>query len=78
MLVEIITPDAQLFVGEAISLVLPGAKGRFEILNDHAPIISTLVAGEIVISLDKGQKKSFEIHGGVIEMQKNKIIVLAD
>jgi F-type H+-transporting ATPase subunit epsilon len=78
MLVEIITPDAQLFKGEALSLVLPGTKGRFEILNDHAPIISTLVAGEIIISLDKGQKESFEIHGGVIEMQNNKIIVLAD
>lgn len=78
MLVEIITPDSKLFDGEVSSITLPGTKGRFEILNNHAPIISTLTAGEITISSDKGQKESFEIHGGVIEMQNNKIIVLAD
>lgn len=78
MLVEIITPDAKLFDGEVNSIQLPGTNGRFEILNDHAPIISTLTAGEISISLDKGQSESFSIQGGVIEMQNNKIIVLAD
>lgn len=78
MLVEIITPDAKLFDGEVNSIQLPGTNGRFEILNDHAPIISTLSAGEISVSLDKGQSESFSIQGGVIEMQNNKIIVLAD
>ena len=78
MLVDIITPDAQLFSGDVLSIELPGTNGSFEILNDHAPIISTLAAGEITISLDKGQKESFKINGGVIEMQNNKIIVLAD
>jgi len=78
MLVEIITPDAKLFNGEVLSIELPGTDGRFEILNDHAPIISTLTPGEISITLDKGQKESFKINGGVIEMQNNKIIVLAD
>jgi F-type H+-transporting ATPase subunit epsilon len=78
MLVEIITPDAKLFKGEVLSIELPGTNGRFEILNDHAPIISTLTAGEISIAIETGQKESFEINGGVIEMQNNKIIVLAD
>ncbi|MDB2317131.1 ATP synthase F1 subunit epsilon [Flavobacteriales bacterium] len=78
MVVEIITPDAKLFEGEVKSIKLPGANGGFEILNNHAPIISTLTAGEISIALDQGQNKSFEIQGGVIEMQNNKIIVLAD
>ena len=78
MLVEIITPDAKLFEGEVNSIKLPGANGGFEILNNHAPIISTLTAGEISIALDQGQNESFEIQGGVIEMQDNKIIVLAD
>ncbi len=59
MLVEIITPDAKLFDGEVISIELPGTNGRFEILNDHAPIISTLTAGEISIAKDKGQKRIF-------------------
>ena len=78
MVVEIITPDAKLFEGEVNSIKLPGTNGGFEILNNHAPIISTLTAGEISIALDQGQNQSFEIQGGVIEMQNNKIIVLAD
>lgn len=78
MLVEIITPDAKLFDGEVSSIHLPGTNGRFEILNDHAPIISTLTPGEVSVSLNNGQTEIFNIQGGVIEMQKNKIIVLAD
>ena len=78
MLVEIITPDAKLFEGEVNSIKRPGTNGGFEILNNHAPIISTLTAGEISIASDNGKKESFEIQGGVIEMQNNKIIVLAD
>ena len=78
MLVEIITPAAKLFEGEVNSIKLPGTNGGFEILNNHAPIISTLTAGKISIASDNGQKESFEIQGGVIELQNNKIIVLAD
>ena len=78
MLVEIITPDSKLFEGEVNSIKLPGTNGGFEILNNHAPIISTLTAGKISITSDNGQKESFEIQGGVIEMQNNNIIVLAD
>lgn len=78
MVVEIITPDAKLFEGKVNSIKLPGTNGGFEILNNHAPIISTLTAGEISIALDQGQNQSFEIQGGVIELQNNKIIVLAD
>tara|TARA_B100001057_G_C22099500_1_gene662659 strand:+ start:236 stop:472 length:237 start_codon:yes stop_codon:yes gene_type:complete len=78
MLVEIITPDAKLFEGEVNSIILPGTNGGFEILNNHAPIISTLTTGKISIATDNGQKEFFEIQGGVIEMQNNKIIVLAD
>ena len=78
MLVEIITPDPKLFEGDVNSIKLPGTNGGFEILNNHAPIISTLTAGKISIASDNGQKESFEIQGGVIEMQNNKIIVLAD
>ena len=78
MIVEIITPDSKLFEGEVNSIKLPGTNGGFEILNNHAPIISTLTAGKISITSDNGQKESFEIQGGVIEMQNNNIIVLAD
>ena len=67
-----------MFSGEVTSVQFPGINGGFEILNNHAPIISTLGKGEIrVITTDKNTKK-FDINGGVIEMQNNKIIVLAD
>ena len=78
MLVEIITPDVKLFEGEVKSIKLPGSNGGFEILNNHAPIISTLTAGKISIAPNNGKEEFFEIKGGVIEMQNNKIIVLAD
>ena len=77
MKLEIITPEEQIFNGEITSVRLPGKNGEFEILNNHAPIISTLNKGEIKVLTTSGSK-NFEINGGVIEMKKNKIIVLAE
>ena len=78
MEIEIITPEKELFKGEASSVKLPGTDGGFEILNNHAPIISTLRKGEIKVTTTNKDTKNFNINGGVIEMQNNKIIVLAD
>jgi len=78
MLLEIISPDKNLYSGEVISITLPGSKGSFEILQNHAPIISTLEKGSIYILGKDGKRESFEIDGGVIEAKKNKIIVLAE
>ena len=78
MLVEIITPDAKLFEGEVTSVKFPGTDGEFGVLNNHAPIISTLTKGSIVVIDNNNESKNFDINGGVIEMQNNKIIVLAD
>lgn len=78
MLLEIITPDQQIFAGEVKLVQVPGSKGSFEILKNHAPIISTLDPGRIKI-IDESDKTSFfEISGGVIEVKKNNIIVLAE
>jgi F-type H+-transporting ATPase subunit epsilon len=78
MILEIITPEKGLFSGEVNSVKFPGTNGGFEILNSHAPIISTLGKGEIrVITTDKNTEK-FNINSGVIEMQNNKIIVLVN
>jgi F-type H+-transporting ATPase subunit epsilon len=78
MILEIITPEKKLFSGEVTSVKLPGANGEFEILNNHASIISTLCKGKIrLITKDKNTEK-YDINGGVIEVQKNKMIVLAD
>ena len=78
MLLDILTPEKLLFEGEIKSVKLPGTNGEFEILNNHAPIISTLSKGEICVTNLKNDKETFNINGGVIEMQNNKIIVLAD
>ena len=78
MLLEIITPEKKVFQGEVNSVQLPGTNGKFEILNNHAPIISTLVKGHVRVIDDNNNVELFEINGGVIEMQNNKIIVLAE
>ena len=78
MLLDILTPEKKLFEGEVKSVKFPGTNGEFEILNNHAPIISTLTKGEIIVLNIKNEKEKFNINGGVIEIQNNKIIVLAD
>ncbi len=76
MHIEIITPDKTLFNGEAVSVKLPGTAGRFEALNNHAPLISSLDKGDVIVKTKEGQEK-FAITGGIVEILKNKIIVLA-
>jgi F-type H+-transporting ATPase subunit epsilon len=78
MQIEIITPDAKLFEGEVNSVKLPGSLGGFEILNNHAPIVSNLTSGNICISKKDGENQIYKINGGVVEMKNNKIIILAD
>ena len=78
MLLEIITPEEKIFEGEVSSAQFPGADGKFEVLNSHAPIISSLVKGDIRVIDTDNNSSNYPINGGVIEMQNNKIIVLAD
>ncbi len=78
MNLEIITPEKELFSGKVASVKFPGTSGEFEILNNHAPIISTLSEGKIRVITEQKKTEYFEINSGVIEMQKNKIIVLAE
>jgi F-type H+-transporting ATPase subunit epsilon len=93
MKLEVITPESNLFAGEAVSVSLPGVDGFFQVLNNHAPIISTLKAGEMKVelanSVNQGGLSSavkledqktlrIEIKGGVAELLNNKLIVLAE
>lgn len=78
MRLEIIAPDKELYAGEVDLVQVPGSKGSFEILRNHAPIISTLEQGTIKIVDQKGMTTHFEVDGGVIEAKNNKIIVLAE
>ncbi|MEJ6505550.1 MAG: hypothetical protein QNK70_04835 [Crocinitomicaceae bacterium] len=93
MKLEIITPESNVFSGEAKSVSLPGLDGIFQVLNNHAPVISALKEGSLVvelevplnddqkndmISVDSPEKIKVLIKGGVAELNKNKLIVLAE
>ncbi len=91
MFLEIVTPEATLFSGEVESVAVPGVNGEFQMLKDHAPVISLLKEGFVKIYGDieleeeveeRFEKKSkgtwLQINSGTIELKGNKIIVLAD
>lgn len=78
MFLEIISPDKKIFSGEVTSVTLPGTDGSLGILANHAPIITTLQKGIIKVTEVGNTTQSFDVKGGVAEVQNNKIIVLAD
>ena len=73
---QIITPDTTLYDGKADMVVVPGTDGLIGILDNHAPLVSALTSGSIKVKLDDSEKM-FEVSGGVVEVLKNKVIVLA-
>ena len=78
MYIEIITPDKTVFEGEVSSVRIPGKKGSFQVLKDHAPIVSTLEKGMITLVGSDGTETSYDSDGGVVELKKNKIILLVE
>lgn len=91
MYLEIVSPEATLFSGEVESVSVPGVNGEFEMLKDHAPIVSLLKEGNVKIFGDIKLEEAVEakftkadkgtwlaINSGTIEMKDNKVIVLAD
>lgn len=78
MHLEIVTPEKHVYSGEIKSAQFPGTDGSFGVLDDHAPIISTLKEGEIKIVEENNDEKIFDIKGGVVEVLNNRIIVLAE
>ncbi|MBR2777148.1 MAG: ATP synthase F1 subunit epsilon [Prevotella sp.] len=69
---RIVSPEKVEYDGEVLSVVVPGTMGQFEILNDHAPIISTLQKG-VVEYTTQDAKANLEILGGFVEVQKNVV-----
>ena len=69
---KIVSPEKVVYQGDVESVLVPGTKGSFEILNDHAPIISSLSEGKVEYSTTDG-KKQFNIHGGFVEVKKNEV-----
>lgn len=77
MYLEIVTPDQKVFEGEVISVTFPGTDGSFQVLNNHAPLLSTLKKGKIVYK-DKNNEYDVIVDGGVVEVLNNKVVVLAE
>jgi len=77
MQLDILTPGKTLYSGEASVVTFPGADGKFQVMNDHAPLIATLAEGQVVIKDAKGQTERVDIAGGVVEVSSNNISVLA-
>ena len=72
MKIEIITPDKKIYDGEIKSVRVPGKKGSFQVLKDHAPIISTLDNGTVRMVDQENTEIVYNITGGVIEVKANK------
>lgn len=76
MHLEILTPEKKVFDGEVSVVTFPGAEGSFQVLDHHAPMISLLKEGEVEYKGKEGSQ-NVRISGGVVEVLKNKVIVLA-
>lgn len=77
MFLEIVTPMKRVFEGEVNIVTFPGVDGSFQVMNDHAPLVSTLQSGKVVYKNKQGSS-SINITGGVVEVLNNKAILLAD
>jgi F-type H+-transporting ATPase subunit epsilon len=73
---EILTPESKIYSGEITLVSLPGTLGSFEMMNDHAPLISTLAAGDVKVIDAAGQTQLFPIKRGVAECLENQIHLL--
>ena len=72
LVLKIISPEKILFQGEVENVLVPGEMGECEILNNHAPIISTLVEGRVVYTIND-EKKTIMVKGGFVEVKRNEV-----
>jgi len=77
MHLEIITPEKKIFEGEVSIATFPGSDGSFQVLNGHAPLVGLLKEGTVEYKTKEASNK-VKITGGVVEVLKNKVILLAD
>lgn len=73
---RIVSPESIAYDGEVESVKVPGILGNFEILNNHAPIISALKKGTVRLVTELNETQTFDIRGGVVKGQNNDILIL--
>ena len=74
---EIISPEKRLFTGMVEWVMLPGAKAPFTVLYNHAPLVSTLCAGDIKWKIGK-EKQKMTVKSGFVEVRNNKVTALVE
>ena len=77
MYLEIITPQEKVFEGEVNAASFPGTSGYFQILNNHAPMVSSIAKGKVVYRT-KDDETEIWVQGGVVEILNNRVTLLAD
>ena len=77
LLLEIVTPERQLFADEVDSVVCPGVEGELGVLPHHAPLLTTLGVGELRIRRH-GEEEYFAIAGGFLQVRPDKVVVMAE
>ena len=75
---KIVSPERVEFEGEVLSVTVPGTLGRFEILENHAPIISSLEKGIVERQTPDGERTQIEVIGGFVEVQKNMVSICVE
>ncbi len=75
MVLRIISPDGTLFEGEVTKVTLPGAMGLFTVLDNHAPLLSTLRAGEMLYETREKEERKMTIEGGIVDVKANIVSV---
>ncbi len=76
--VDIVSPEGQLFAGEATMVFAPGVEGEIGVAPRHAPLLTALIAGVVRVQSEGHEEQSFYVGGGALEVQPNKVSVLAD
>ncbi len=77
MQLHILTPEGNVFSGEADAVQLPGLDGLFQVLNGHAPLIAALKEGIVKVE-NRGKEEFFNIKNGIVEVLNNQISVLTE
>ena len=76
MNIVVLTPDQEIFKGAINAVKVPGVLGQFQVLNNHAPVVSALEEGEVILKKEEGGELTFKIEKGFIEVLNNEISLL--
>ena len=75
---EIVTPKKLIFTGDVVSFSAPGTVGGFQVLRDHAPLLSEIGIGEVKITDAEGNERRYATSGGFVDVKKNQVVLLAE